>query len=216
MDGAAASTPAHRILRERTRDAHEAVEAAEGMRRLMDGRMDQAGYEVLLAAQLKLFREWEAERGKWLAGISPHWLYLSRIAALETDTRFCGGQVATRSGIADESAPTEQGPAPYRTPLGRSRFSGDSQDATNWGELYVIEGSTLGARLIVKHLRERFPAHPHRYYAMGETTPARWRRFQSLLDAELTDDDARHHAVEGAHHMFARFRQALQDPAAHV
>ncbi|UPG84828.1 biliverdin-producing heme oxygenase [Luteibacter aegosomatis] len=206
MDGDAASTPAHRILRERTRDAHEAVEAAEGMRRLMDGRMDEAGYEALLAAQWGLFRAWEHERAGWLDGISSRWLYTSRLAPLDMD--LAASPFA--DGIRSHPLP-EDGSGSY------PRFPRtEPSEATFWGELYVVEGSTLGARLIVKHLRERFPAHPHRYYALGETTPARWRRFQSLLDAELKDDDARHHAVEGAHHMFARFRQALQDPAAHV
>jgi len=211
MDGGVTSTPAHRILRERTRDAHEAVEAAEGMRRLMDGRMDEAGYEVLLAAQRELFRAWEGERADWLKGLSSRWLYASRLASLDIDLAASPFADRVRSHPSVGSVRPEGGSVPsLRSP--QSELS----EATFWGELYVIEGSTLGARIIVKHLRERFPAHPHSYYAMGETTPARWRRFQSLLDAELTDDDARHRAVEGADRMFARFRQALQDPAAHV
>ncbi len=85
MQGVAEATPAHRLLREQTRDAHEAAEATSGMRRLMDGRMDVDDYRALLGAQLALFREWESERGEWLGAIRDSWNYASRAIPLETD-----------------------------------------------------------------------------------------------------------------------------------
>ena len=194
MQGVAEATPAHRLLREQTRDAHEAAEATSGMRRLMDGRMDVDDYRALLGAQLALFREWESERGEWLGAIRDSWNYASRAIPLETD--LC------RS-------------APCARPLARKARS-CTDDAACWGELYVIEGSSLGGRVIVKRLRTMFPDLPHHYYAMGEASPTDWRRFQAVLDNALPDDDTRQQALRGARAMFARFQQTLEDPVAHV
>ncbi len=123
MDGGHAPMPAHRALRERTRDAHEATEATEGMRRLMDGRMDEAGYRQLLAAQLGLFTHWERARAGWLDRIQPRWAYTSRLAPLATD-------------VGDAPTPGPLGAAAWTTDVP----SGDDE-AGYWGELYVIEGS---------------------------------------------------------------------------
>jgi heme oxygenase len=85
-----------------------------------------------------------------------------------------------------------------------------------WGELYVIEGSALGGRIIVKRLRERFPALPHHFYAIGENAGEPWPRFQSVLDRALVEPAALQAAIDGALRMFARFQQTLQDDIPHV
>ena len=204
MTGAVGVTPAHLFLRDATRDAHEAAEATAGMRLLLGGELDETGYSALLQAQLSLFRAWENERHDWLADLTD-WRYVSRAALIEADlcrSRFIGDRrdndtnsvVARR--IADESAPTEQG-------------------AACWGELYVIEGSALGGRVIVRRLRELYPDLPHHFYAVGENAPASWRRFQSLLDHALPDEASQAAAAHAAQRMFARFQQTLKDPAAH-
>ena len=195
-------TPAHLLLREATRDAHEAAEASAGMRLLLAGELDEAGYAGLLRAQLGLFREWETKRREWLAGLAD-WRYVSRAALIEADlcgSRFSGESLCRRADdrvahrIADESAPTE---------------------SAHWGELYVIEGSALGGRVIVRRLRELYPDLPHHFYAVGENAPASWRRFQTLLDHALPDEASQEAAVRGAQRMFARFQQMLRNPAAH-
>jgi heme oxygenase len=195
-------TPAHRFLREATRDAHEAAEATAGMRLLLGGELDEAGYSALLRAQLSLFRAWENERRDWLAGLAD-WRYVSRAALIEADlcgSRFIGdsardnGASFAATPIADESAPTE---------------------AAFWGELYVIEGSALGGRVIVRRLRELYPDLPHHFYAVGENAPASWRRFQSLLDHALPDEASQAAAAHAAQRIFARFQHTLRDPAAH-
>ncbi|SEW01991.1 biliverdin-producing heme oxygenase [Luteibacter sp. 329MFSha] len=189
------------MLREATRDAHEAAEASAGMRRLLAGDLDEAGYRELLAAQLTLFGEWEAERREWLRHVAPRWDYASRANALEGD-------------LAAEPVADTIGSHPSGSDApGRAGGTLDSAEA--WGELYVIEGSALGGRLIVKMLRERFPHLRHRFYAIGERT-APWRRFQAVLDGELIGEEAHRAALNGALAMFARFQRTLQDHAAHV
>jgi len=281
MAGAVGSTPAHLLLREATRDAHEAAEATAGMRLLLAGELDDRGYAGLLRAQLGLFDAWEAGRRDWLAGLT-EWRYVSRAALIEAD-------LSAAAPIADESAPTQdmrrrsvgadfvgdestptQDPHrrsvgadfvgdestptqdPHRRPVGadvvgdestptqdpRRRsvgadFVGDEStptqdphrrsvgadfvgdEAAYWGELYVVEGSALGGRVIVRRLRELYPELPHHFYAVGENAPAGWRRFQSLLDRALPDEASQEAATLGAQRMFARFQQMLKDPAAH-
>lgn len=169
------------------------------MRRMLSGALDEAGYRALLAAQWDLLSEWEADRSTWLAGIgaAQGWHYASRATALAKD-------------LEDLShGHTHAGARPARDSLW-------GREPQAWGELYVIEGSALGGRVIVKRLRERFPALPHRFYAIGENADAPWRRFQGLLDRVLAEPAALRRAVEGALRMFARYRKTLQDHASHV
>ncbi|MDR6644541.1 heme oxygenase [Luteibacter sp. 1214] len=239
MDDIVAPRPAHLLLREETREAHEDTEASGGMRRLMDGELDVAGYEALLRAQLGLFDEWEAERAGWLADVVPQagWSYVSRASLLRGDLAVANrarsytsrpveghappvGASPARDAPAPAPAPAPVGASPARdapVPAGASP-AGDSihDSATCWGELYVIEGSALGGRLIVRRLRELYPDRDHRFYAIGEEAPSAWRRFQHILDTQLHDDASHRAAVDGARRMFARFRQTLMEPAAHV
>jgi heme oxygenase len=169
------------------------------MHRLMAGGMDEAGYVGLLRAQGELYREWESERAEWLAGLdSMGWAYRSRANLIAAD--IVGARPA-REGRRESIAR-------------KARSYGDG--GACWGELYVIEGSALGGRVIVRRLRELYPHRTHHFYAMGEDAPSAWRRFQHLLDTHVTDDAARRSAVEGALHMFARFQLALRESSDHV
>jgi heme oxygenase len=247
--GAAGLTPAHLVLREATRDAHEAAEATAGMRLLLAGELGETGYAALLRAQLSLFREWEAARCDWLAGLT-EWRYTSRATLIEADlcrSRFSGDAPCGSRFSGDAPCGSRfSGDAPCGSrfsgdaPCG-SRFSGDafSDDPpyesaapiadksaptlssaptggnAYWGELYVVEGSALGGRVIARRLRELYPQLSHTFYAVGENAPSNWRRFQSLLDHALPDAASQQAAVEAARRMFAQFQQTLTDPAAH-
>ncbi|HEY4294471.1 biliverdin-producing heme oxygenase [Luteibacter sp.] len=228
MDGArAVPPPAHIVLRESTRAAHEAAEASPVMQRLLAGELDEGGYRSLLEAQWGLLEGWESERWDWLTEIGPthHWRYLSRATALKRDLTPERDSAPERD-LAPERDRAPVGARPARDSLSRKaagpvahglktcRAQGALLQA--WGELYVIEGSALGGRIIVKHLRERFPALPHHFYAIGENADEPWPRFQSVLDRVLAEPAALQAAIDGALRMFARFQQTLQDDAAHV
>ncbi len=222
MDGARELTPTHLHLREATREAHAAAEASPLMRRLLAGELEEAGYRRMLDAQRVLFDTWERERGAWLLDIATTsgWRYVSRAAALEADL----------SAMVPKTAACSSAPAPA-CPDASRRFSRPRQDVSRpgallpepraysdhpcaWGELYVIEGSALGGRMIVAGLRQRFPHLPHHFYALGEGTPP-WRRFQGLLDRVLNDSAAQAAATDAAVAMFARFQRTLQDDSPH-
>jgi len=186
------------------------------MQQLLAGALDETGYRALLAAQWDLLSEWEADRSTWLAGIgaAQGWHYASRATALAQDLEDLthghtdvGARPARDSFSRKATDPAAYGPKGCRA-------QGALLQA--WGELYVIEGSALGGRVIVKRLRERFPSLTHRFYAVGENAEAPWRHFQELLDRVLAEPAALRRAVEGALRMFARYRKTLQDHASHV
>lgn len=177
------------------------------MARLLAGELDEHGYRGLLAAQWRLLSAWEAERAGDIDALRVRhgWPYASRAEALACDLAAMGVTPATARERGLDTAPLRGRPA-----------SPDVLAPEAWGQLYVVEGSALGGRFIVKLLRRKFPALPHRFYGVGEQATGPWRRFQSLLDQALGEPSAIHAAVEGARRMFARYQQTLQDDAAHV
>ncbi|WP_413623913.1 biliverdin-producing heme oxygenase [Luteibacter sp. Lutesp34] len=223
MEGArAVRPPPHVALRESTRAAHDAAEASPLMRRMLSGALDEAEYRALLAAQWDLLSEWEADRSTWLAGIgaAQGWHYASRATALAQDLEdLSHGHTHVGARPARDSL---WGSEPQDLPLSAKSCRAQGallqtrDEPQAWGELYVIEGSALGGRVIVKRLRERFPSLTHRFYAIGENTDAPWHRFQGLLDRVLAEPATLRRAVEGALRMFARYRKTLQDHASHV
>lgn len=70
------------------------------------------------------------------------------------------------------------------------------------GWLYTIEGSSLGAAMILKHVKnsldlsETFGAHHMAAHADGRATY--WREFKAMLDALELNDFQRIHALNGA------------------
>jgi heme oxygenase len=226
---------AHVVLREATREDHEDTEASDGMRRLMDGALSEAGYAALLRAQLGLFAAWEAERGAWLRGAAARagWAYVSRAGLLRQDLGMGRGEMGRDDDLAIAhivGSYTSGMPHAGHTPVGAHNVGDPPRDnptnkplptvppgadhdtPTAWGELYVVEGSALGGRLIARRLRELYPDRRHRFYAVGEDAPSAWRRFQHLLDTHLPDDASCRAAVDGARGMFARFRRTLKEP----
>jgi heme oxygenase len=83
------------------------------------------------------------------------------------------------------------------------------------GCAYVFEGSTLGGRLIFKHLTRVFPdrvAVPLRFFAgEGERTAQSWRRFCAVLSAAASDIDD---LCAGARSAFDALAAWMDEPAA--
>lgn len=68
------------------------------------------------------------------------------------------------------------------------------------GWLYVMEGSSLGAQVLLEPLTRRYPASLLRYYrGHGEQTRARWATFSSLMNEAVENEDA---CIEGARACF--------------
>lgn len=80
----------------------------------------------------------------------------------------------------------------------------DALDAL--GCLYVLEGSTLGGRLLIRHFQSRLGISPHGggafFAGYGERTPAMWRAFGEALGALPLSGDQSERVVQNARATF--------------
>jgi heme oxygenase len=169
-------TPLRDLLREGTRIEHERVE--DGLR-LTDPALTLDRYRVVLARFHGFWAGWEPRMATELADaalLAPR----LRLHLLRDDLRALG--------VAPDELPVAPPP-----PL---HGHGEAM-----GSLYVMEGSTLGGRVILKGLgRLGVPEDARSYFAgHGEATGAMWRGFLARLEAE-PDADA---VLRGAKATFA-------------
>jgi len=86
-------------------------------------------------------------------------------------------------------------------------------EAAAWGSLYVLEGSALGGQVITRSLAEA-GLHPHNgtayFHGWGDATPARWREFRAVLEAQLAGPGAVDDACEAARGTFDTLSQLLE------
>ncbi len=171
------TTPILDHLRSATRDLHDGLEARlDVFTRLAD----PARRREMVGRFLAFYRPAEAALARTLAN-EPDLEFDARrkVPALERD-------MATLKA----ASPVD---APLAPPAGRSEAL---------GFLYVLEGSTLGGRVIDKQVRARglSPEGLSFFQGYGEATGARWKAFCAVL--ERADDQAA--AARGARSAFAQ------------
>lgn len=75
------------------------------------------------------------------------------------------------------------------------------------GVMYVIEGSTLGGKVILKHLAGRHPISENNYgrfmYGYGEETGKRWKDFLQVFTAYIAEHNSEAETIGAAKAMFA-------------
>jgi heme oxygenase len=85
----------------------------------------------------------------------------------------------------------------------------DAARAIGWA--YVLEGATLGGRVLFKPVARRWSLGPHHgatyLFGYGERTGALWREFTHALDAMPLREDEVQAAVAGACEAFSRLRE---------
>lgn len=166
---------AHTALKEATKDLHAELDSMPAMRQLMrqDLTLDQYS-EVLLHLE------------SWLHEMSAHLHLRSRPSFAAIDRKL----IALRTDLENlgESRPT----------LKLHLASTDPYYAL--GVHYVIEGSTMGARILAPRIETTLGRTDitHFYRLYGEDTLANWAETIDLLEQELVDQCQRDRAVEGA------------------
>ncbi|WP_049973825.1 biliverdin-producing heme oxygenase [Azospirillum sp. B4] len=176
-------------LREELRAGTAACHAALDQRfsSLDVGRMPD--YALLLQAQHPALRAVELSlEAAGVADLLPDWPQRRRRQALEADM-----------AALDARPPTTL----VETPVIRTR-------AEMLGHLYVLEGSRLGAEVLLRRaLRSDDPriSGATRFLAHGRGAPF-WRDFVALLNREPADGDARAAALEAAALSFSLFQRA--------
>jgi heme oxygenase len=84
--------------------------------------------------------------------------------------------------------------------------------ASAMGVLYVLEGSTLGGQVLLRHLTEQFGAgFPHAFLASyGSNTGAMWKAFGGYVRAAVVTPHDRALAIAAANETFALLHQWLE------
>ena len=180
-------------LREATSTAHSRLD--ENLR-LVDrlGAADRRGQ--LLAGYHLLHREIEAK-------IAP---LLGDIADLDSSARRRASLIAESLAILGQSARAD------------SAAGTDSLTrAEAFGALYVLEGSSLGGRAILKELKRRGASLRGLGFLdpYGIDTGRRWRSFLSILEREVRSSEQKIDAVKGALSTFAFAELCLCQESTH-
>ena len=175
------------FLREATHDVHRSLEQLPLAASLAAGSVSVADYRRYLQRLLVVVREVDLQLGdprhagagarEWTDGLRERWL--------GEDLLALGAEVPVNG---------ESGPVTKLAP------------PAVWGQLYVIEGSTLGGVVLARGLAEREEIRPALRYlnGYGAATGERWRRFRAELERHVPADGLPE-AVAAATDMFARF-----------
>ena len=159
------------LLRQRTRAAHDALEATATMRAFATGSLTARQYRDYLTRQLQLHAPLEAALSRWVpAGFAE--LRLRKSEWLRADLQTLGGPAID---------------APARVPPITS-------SAQAWGVLYVLEGGTLGLQVVRKRFQADQQADQHAdhpalqgagrfLHGYGADTGRHWRVFVAALEA---------------------------------
>lgn len=150
-------------LRAATGDAHQALEVVVDMDNRLDDPIDRLG---LVRGFHRLHASAEPAMAPWLGSVS----------GLEFETRRRAERVA--ADLADLNAGRVHAPA---------AASGIDSLGQALGWFYVLEGSSLGGRIIHKGLTARGQDLSGLAFLdpYGEAVGARWRDFVAVLDREV-------------------------------
>ncbi len=166
-------------LREQTRDCHDRLERRLD---LLDEALSAPRYAALLVRFHALWQGLEPRFASLLD--QAFWTPRRRLPWLDADLAALG------------LAP----PAPIAAPA-------LADEAAALGALYVVEGSTLGGRIILRHL-DRLGLQPVAYFSgYGEATGTMWKGFVARLEA--APPDAAPAIVAGAGLTFDHLQRGL-------
>lgn len=183
---------AHTALKEATKNLHAELDSMPAIRQLMrrDLTLDQYR-EVLLHLE------------GWLHEMSAHLHLRSPPSFAATDRKL----IALRTDLENLGQP--------RPAIKPRLASTDSYYAL--GVHYVIEGSTMGARILAPRIEESLGRTDitHFYRLYGEDTLVNWAVTIDLLERELTTQQHLNRAIEGATSSFtaliSRFGSDFQE-----
>lgn len=186
-------------LRLDTREAHRALEQLAFNRRLVAATLPLPAYVAQLQAYYTVFEVLEARcaRGERLNG--PWRADMSKLPLLAADLAFLG------------HSPGEL------PPLEETREFADyltsAKETEIMGALYVLEGSTLGAGLLLPRLQAAFDLWEQGcayYRAYGEQTRHHWQAFRERLNALPLAPGEREEVIAGAQQTFMAVGRILR------
>lgn len=168
-------------LRNSTAELHARVD------RHMGQLLQQAdgGYaEFLLMSATAILPLEHALKAANVAEILPDWEERSRSTAILADLADLSLSAPAGRSIKDDQRLTDE--------------------AYQFGMLYVLEGSRLGARVILRELQGSMPPFPVRYLSHGQGQPM-WQTFVRSLEASPAANQNRQLTISGATAAFNMF-----------
>ncbi len=159
----------HPLLREATRDRHDALERVVDSKHYFDNQPAYIDY----LRRMRLFHStFEASAGAGLLPALERWKIADCAHWLDQDLAALGSWRLPQSAAAS-----------FRKPC-----CSDARSMT--GALYVLLGSTLGARLLTKRLAAlELPASGGSTYLTGLSRLSIWPEFLGVLEAEPASAD---------------------------
>ena len=180
-------------LREATREAHAAIEQVPALARLLDPGLGRADYAATLG---RLYRFHAALEPRLVAALVG-WPAAAALAA------------AGRPGALAADLAALGRPAPAPAP--EAALPGLAEGMAALGCLYVMEGSSLGGRVIARRLVESLgvtPGQGGRFFGGegADTARARWRVLCDLLEevGAAASPEGRARLLHGATEGFTR------------
>lgn len=174
-------SPVHQVLRDGTRDRHEALDLGLA---LAEGDVDRGNYLTYLRALLG-----------WLEPLE------QRLWNLDWPQRLRAGERAGKTAWLYEDLKA----AGDATPIAHCAHPPQvaAPDAYALGVAYVVEGSQLGGRFLAKRLQAAAPDLPRRYLrGYGEQVGPLWKDFLLYLDSEAGASGREAQALQGARDAF--------------
>jgi heme oxygenase len=143
-------------------------------------------------AHLRLLRDWLLPMHAWTQGFLDGPQDPARLARSER-LRWLRCDLEELGESASPAGPSEDWPA-------------QAGAAWRWGAAYVVEGSQLGARVLLKALAPRLGDHRPRLLDGGgaDAVSARWRAFRAAFERALASDADVDEACAGAREAFDR------------
>ena len=178
-------------LRQATTDIHQRLHGLPPFVAILDGSIDLAGYRALLGRLHAFHAPLEALLDAHAAAFARHGIDLAtrrRAALLVDDIAALGGTV--------EPAPATTSPFDPRS------------TSELFGAFYVREGSTLGGRVLARHLDALLgtAVDGRRYFAGDPCDGAQWRETRAALErVARVEPDGLQGMVRGATRCFERF-----------
>jgi heme oxygenase len=213
-------------LREQTSAAHRALDETL---QIVD-RLSATNQRVhLLAGYHLLHQEIEAKVAPFLGGIADLDFFARRRSPLIAEglgsidqSAFADSMAGAFSSEADtglrwENASNKDVKPPFRFNWNGKGSSPDIHTrAEALGAFYVLEGSSLGGRVILKELKSRGASLTGLGFLdpYGPDTGQRWRSFLVILERELNSCEQKADAVKGALNTFAFANACLREESA--
>jgi heme oxygenase len=191
---------ASKIVKQYTQDAHRGLESTMCMRQLMSDSLTVPEYHNIL-------KRWNV----WLSlNYTPITNALSENNLPDISERGRQSHLHEDINALDHLISCQVEQSPQATmPKVESITIYNADYAL--GCLYVLEGSTLGAALITRHLRAHFDTGiPCRFYASyGVNTPRMWHCFVEHFDSRLTSEKSILEACRGAKTTFESLKHCF-------